>query len=145
MKALAGRFRLIGVLILVVLCSSCSKESRRRVCYPVVGQVLVRGQPAAGMLVVLYPANDSDAGAPSVSGTTDDEGRFALSTYETEDGAPAGEYAVAIRRANGLNHKGAFKKSPEPERKNRYLDPKTSGLRVRIEERPNELAPFNLQ
>jgi hypothetical protein len=97
------------------------------------------------MLVVLYPVNDPDGRAPSVSGTTDDEGRFALSTYETEDGAPAGDYAVAIRRADGLNRKSAFKKSPEPERKNRYLNPKTSGLQVHVEQKPNELEPFNLQ
>ena len=147
MIAQRRKFRLSAVFILVAVCGSCSKESRRRVCYPVTGQVFVRGQAAAGVLVVLYPANKLDAGAPSASGMTDEGGRFALSTYQTEDGAPAGDYEVALTwRDEGFKRREVFKKSQEPDRlKDRYKNAKTSGLRVRIEAVPNELEAFNLR
>src|SRR5437870_3824723 len=87
--------RIVILLILALLCTSCAKRNDRRTCYPVKGRVLVKGKPASGALVVFYPA-DRGAKSPSASGTADEEGWFSLSTYESDDGAPAGDYEVGI-------------------------------------------------
>lgn len=76
----------------------CSPKQEKIETFPVSGQVIYDGQPAAGVQVFLYPM-----GAPAVPlvpvqphGTTDSEGRFKLSTYGEDDGAAAGSYRVVL-------------------------------------------------
>jgi hypothetical protein len=66
---------------------------------------------------------------------TDDDGRFDLSTYGMEDGAPVGDYEVTIDwpayrhgRTIGPNRLGE-----------KFSDPKKSGIVVKIEETTKEL------
>jgi hypothetical protein len=74
---------------------------------------------------------------------TDADGRFALTTERRADGAPAGAYAVTVeqreRTASGREEHKARNLLPA-----RYSQPETSGLRVQVEERVNELPPFRL-
>jgi 5-hydroxyisourate hydrolase-like protein (transthyretin family) len=60
------------------------------------GQVLVDGQPAAGVKITLLPVEGASEENPLAMGQTDEEGRFELSTYNAHDGAPAGEYNVVL-------------------------------------------------
>ena len=141
--------RIVILLILALLCTSCAKRNDRRTCYPVKGRVLVKGKPASGALVVFYPA-DRGARSPSASGTADEEGWFSLSTYESDDGAPAGDYDVGITwRDHAFQRQGVLKKSDKAaaadQLKDRYKNPKTSKIRARVEEKPNELPPFDLR
>jgi hypothetical protein len=137
----------LACLGLALLACSCSSGPARKRCYPVTGSVQVKGQPAQGVLVVFYPANKPDPSAPSASATTDSEGKFKLSTYEADDGAPPGDYDVALTwRADGFQRaKGGFKKSEDQDRfKGKYRDPKNSGLSAHVGEQPTELQPFTL-
>jgi hypothetical protein len=60
--------------------------------YPVTGQVAYKGKPLVGATVAFW-----SEGAPrSAEGTTDQEGKFSLSTYELNDGAFEGENKVVI-------------------------------------------------
>ncbi|CAN5531383.1 hypothetical protein BH10PLA2_BH10PLA2_30790 [soil metagenome] len=86
-----------GVLftaLVSVLASGCG-DSKAAV-YPVSGQVLVKGRPAEGAYVVFHPKDGGDDKTPRPYATTDSEGNFKLTTYESEDGAPAGSYKVTI-------------------------------------------------
>lgn len=87
------RCRRCGLLALALLCSACS--SGRKPIYPVKGQVLVNGKPAANAQILFHPAE----GAPEQlcpTGHTDDEGYFTLTSYVNGDGAPEGNYNVTV-------------------------------------------------
>jgi hypothetical protein len=121
--------------------------------HPVEGQVLFRGKPVAGALVSLHPADESKFGAvvPRPTGRTDGDGRFRLTTYAGNDGAPAGSYLVSVA---GLSQsEGESGSLMDPKRPlttkdvlgGRYLDPKATGLEVQVKEGPNVLPPFELK
>jgi hypothetical protein len=128
------------VAILAALLSSCARNTRKPV-YPVRGQVLVNGKPAAGATVFFFPVeSDPDAIAPY--GVVDADGSFSLTTYLTFDGAPAGEYVVTIRWPGAPHRPGD---EPGPDRlKGDYGSPKTSKLRATVEKKSNDLQPFRL-
>jgi hypothetical protein len=135
-------FLLGFVLGMVLLVPSCTR-SRRKPVYPVRGQVLVQGKPAAELFVYFRPADEADPDPIIAYGQVDAAGSFELSTYVAKDGAPAGEYVVTFEwPLQGGPTKEDFQ---GPDRlKGRYKDPKTSKFHVRIEPKVNELAPFQL-
>jgi len=146
-KAVRG-FGWPGVLVvgLAVLCCSCGhEEMQRKPCFPVSGTVNYKGRPAGGVLVGFYPVDKSDRAIPS-SGTTEADGSFTLSTYDTDDGAPEGDYKVTIHwKSDNFRHKDAFKKKEEPDAlKDRYSKVASSKIQVHVDARPNQLPPFDL-
>jgi hypothetical protein len=72
---------------------------------------------------------------------TGEDGKFVLSTYAMNDGAPAGNYRVTVRVPSGP---GPLVKSPD-KLKGKYARPDTSGLTARVEKGKNQLPPFDLQ
>jgi hypothetical protein len=83
---------ILGLLILIVLAASGCGKAGRVPTYPVHGQILYDGKPAAGVMVFFYPT-----GAPGVPeipgnphGETGPDGRFTLTTYKDGDGAAEG-------------------------------------------------------
>ncbi len=67
--------------------------------YAVSGQVLLNDKPVVGAQVVFHPTNGMrvpDDLPMYPNGRTDKEGRFQLTTYVGNDGAPAGSYKVVI-------------------------------------------------
>src|SRR5262245_36435701 len=63
--------------------------------HPVRGKVLFQGKPTDGAVVVFHPTG-ADAAALKPSGTVGPDGTFSLSTHPHGDGAPAGDYVVAV-------------------------------------------------
>ena len=78
----------------LVLFWGCAGEGP--LCYPVRGQVTLDGKPLAEAMVVLHPLTGSVVGGQKPIGFTDQDGRFVLTTYQSGDGAPPGEYAVTV-------------------------------------------------
>lgn len=102
----------------------------------------MHGQAAAGALVVFHPLNDPDPRAAHPFGQADSSGVFVLTTRRTQDGAPAGEYAVTLEwrrpKSNPFDREG-------PDRlQGRYSDARTTQLRARVEPRSNQLPPFEI-
>ena len=72
------------------------------------------------------------------------EGEFWISTYDAEDGAPLGEYAVTAKWPIG---EGLMVHSESPDRlKGRYADPTKSTTKITVKEatraKPNEIPPL---
>lgn len=98
------------------------------------------GSPVPHALVVLHPQSGLDT-VPKPRGTTDEAGNFSLSTYETADGAPSGEFAVTIEQW--------IRDDPNNPPKN-HLPPglskvESSGLKVSIAAGENQLQPFEIR
>src|SRR5262245_12752527 len=87
---------LIGAGLLIAAVAGCSGDKRVPV-YPVSGHVSFKGKPPIGAQVVLLPVKTNDADCVSPSGTVKDDGSFAITSYDSDDGAPQGDYVATIR------------------------------------------------
>jgi hypothetical protein len=131
----------LGCLCVCLCLVSCSNKYGEHPPYPTTGQLKVNGKPAAGARVVFHHVADWGEKSIVPQGFTDEHGRFELSTYGVHDGAPAGEYRVAVewpayRRGKNVGPDllgGKFK------------NPKTSGLTARVGDGPTELEPIDLK
>ena len=123
--------------------AACGGGPDRVEVYPVSGQVLYDGKPAAGVQVFLQPTS-----APTIPdipcnphGTTGPDGRFTLSTFGEGDGAAEGGYQVI------LLWPPETKEDEEPTDTDRLLGWYTavhSPLTAEIRPGSNELEPFRL-
>ncbi len=89
---------------------SCDRRGAdRKPTYPLTGQVYVDGKPAAGVSVFCRDARGMDAERPTLSSTiSDEDGLFRLSTYETADGVPNGEYFLTFEWRDYSAFTGAY-------------------------------------
>jgi hypothetical protein len=97
--------------------------------------------------VIFHPLNDPDPRAPRPIARVGPDGSFTPTTYAGSDGAPAGEYAVTVAWVLEADNQGVPREERQEPRNlapERYAKPETSGLRVRVQPGPNELAPFCL-
>jgi hypothetical protein len=124
-------------------CSSPPQIDEQRLpVHPVRGKVLVGGKPAATALILFIPVNEpAQPTNPRPRAEVAEDGTFVLSTYDAEDGAPAGDYIVSVTWPGGVLPDG--REEPPDKLLGRY-DGKRSKLRATVKEGPNELPPFNL-
>jgi hypothetical protein len=113
-----------------------------RAVSPVEGQFIWKGKPLEGASVVFYPVGWSlDPGTSNPAGLTGHDGRFKLTTYKTDDGAPPGKYAVTVvKRVPGKS--SMFGPNPLPKK---YSSPNTTTWQVEIEEGKNVIPPFEVK
>lgn len=121
--------------------AGCGKEERVAV-YPVVGTISQAGKPVAKAMVLFRPTaakTPEQADLPEHSTLvteTDDAGKYFLSTYTANDGAPAGDYLIAVRAPQGSE--SSVEESDGPVRPTRarspipakYTKPETSPLKA---------------
>jgi hypothetical protein len=135
------RSLLLAILLLWI--PSCG--SNRQPCYPVHGEVFAgRGQertPAAGAVVVFHPAAPASDDVPRPSAHVGDDGKFVLTTYVKDDGAPAGDYTITIEWA-APRPPPPFKPTQTGDRlKGLYSDPRTSRLKYSVEKSSDNNVP----
>src|SRR5262245_47177177 len=133
--------RLLLLLLLSLLVTSCAK-SRFKQVYPVKGRVLVDGEPAEGVTVRFHSLDDPDDELVRPTATTDADGGFLVSTYKTNDGMPAGSYAVSLVRLP-KGYQGPIERANKLPA--RYSEAETSGIKVQITAGENVLPPFELE
>jgi hypothetical protein len=138
--------RAILVLAGIAGVSGCSDQGDRKAVIPVGGVAVFKGEPMAGARITFHPLNDPDPRGVRATGTAGADGRFALTTYVTGDGAPAGEYAVTIYWPAQGPKKPKGKAEPgedediRPDRLRRaHADAKTTKLRATVREQPNTI------
>ncbi|MBI1832192.1 MAG: hypothetical protein HYR84_12175 [Planctomycetes bacterium] len=132
--------------MLVLLCTSCHKESRKPV-FPARGKVVLKsGAAAEGVLVIFTPTADVDPAKDWPDGfpraTTEKDGTFVLTTYEPGDGIPVGQYAVTmlwtLRDATNKERSGPDKFG------GRFANPQKPAWTVTIREGENDLPTFTV-
>lgn len=138
-------FRMISGALVVVLsafagCSSSSTANFRSKTFPVTGTVHVDGQPAA-MLTVRFHPESAAALTDVVTTTTNEQGKFTVTTYKKGDRLPAGNYVLTFKwQSMGLKKdrlNGAYEAA--------YMDPKKSTVEVTIvADKPNDLGVIEL-
>jgi hypothetical protein len=134
-------------------CGSSAEVTRVDVV-PVSGKVLYRGQPAAGAEVTLHATDGAPQLAPlHPHGVVQPDGSFQLSTYELNDGAPEGSFALTVHWPD----ESYQPRTPEekenflmgglkPDKlRGRFTNPQTSDLHVTIDAGQPQLAPLQLQ
>jgi hypothetical protein len=137
-----GRCLLPLSITVAVLAAGCGASSEGPPTYPVSGKLLVDGQPAEGAQVILHPADgrDFDQRGSRPTGRVTDDGTFHVTTYELNDGAPAGRYVVTVYWAQDPDSL-----EPSPDRlKQRFLDPQKSDLHVEVTGSATEIPPIEL-
>jgi hypothetical protein len=105
------------------------------------GQVLVDGQPVQWVQIKSQGLGPVDPNLPTASEAfTDEQGNFKFTTYEANDGMPAGEYKLTFvwQERVGKRFEGPDKLG------GRYADPATSQFSVKVENGPVELPKFEL-
>lgn len=134
--------RFLGLALILSALPACS--SPRPALYPVHGKVFFDGRPAAGALVVFHPTRPTDPNIPRPSGTVRGDGSFSLGTYAPDDGAPPGDYRVAIVWRTAPSPAASQKGDITNRLPDRYGNPQTSQLYAEVKDRPTELEPFKL-
>jgi len=117
--------------------SGCGKKfDDGLVKHQVTGQVLVNGEPVKGMVVAFWhtDVNVPGNGARPIA-VTDDQGKYALTTNGTNDGAVAGDYHVSFFWPRGntrdvMNDLYASRCNPD--------------FKVTVDEKGTEIPPFEL-
>src|SRR3954451_7314937 len=75
---------------LAAFAAGCGGAEGRVPVYPAIGKVTIKGEVPEGALVVLYPAKPGGEVELRPSGKVKQDGSFSLTTYDADDGAPAG-------------------------------------------------------
>ena len=137
---------LIALLALSLLPAGCKKDDGRLKSYPVHGKVTVDGAPTKRVYVFLNPAQQPTTHGIYPNAITDDNGEYWVSTYDSEDGAPLGEYKVTAKWPKG---EGLNVNSDSPDRlKGRYSDVNKPLLTFTVKEakrsQPNEVPLLEL-
>lgn len=88
-------FYVLGLLLCVNPLVGCGQVDDRPERYPASGTVMQGGQPVAGAAVSFVPKSSSGT---SAFATTDDTGKFQLTTFDPGDGAIPGEYHVKVEK-----------------------------------------------
>jgi hypothetical protein len=139
---------LVGLLALG-FGAGCGGGSVQQPTYAVSGRVMFAGKPVPGATVVFHPVDKTNfKWDERPQAKTDDNGNFNLFTYKPGDGAPAGEYRVAVallpaEAEDGADQVKRVKNAPKlpPQ----YADPNKSGLTATIKPESNTLEPFDLK
>jgi hypothetical protein len=148
------RFAAMGLVIFLAGCGD-----GRPTPYPVTGRVTFAGQPLSASsgrpaqyaLILLHPTNADSKAIETLRphGEAGPDGRFALTSFEHEDGAPAGEYAVTITWPSADPRLAAddpeYRPSGPDRLRGRYADPQTTPFHVTIDSGTNEIGPFELK
>jgi hypothetical protein len=130
----------LGLVIIavgaVVSRADATSLDARLATFPVKGSVVVGKEPPKGAFVVFHPIS-STPNAPRPAGYVTKFGGYSLTTYESGDGAPPGDYRVTIewRQAGGQRAKALSEK---------LASPKTTTLRAHVTSGGNVVAQFRL-
>lgn len=111
--------------------------------FPVSGKVAFNGEVPDGALVVFHPTNAVEK-APRPSAKVKQDGTFTVTTYDGDDGAPAGDYRVTIQWFK-LVKKGADVSAGPNVLPAQYSAPERSPWKVTVAESRNDLNSYEIK
>lgn len=129
---------------MVTLTGCGGSDSNRVTVHPASGAIQFRGQPISGALVSLHSKDGAGTGAPSPRATVGPDGKFALSTYEGQDGAPEGDYVLTVQWYKPIRQGNEVVGGPNvlPQK---YALARTSDVKIKIAAGENHLQPIQLR
>lgn len=133
-----------GLLLPALLLTGCSANDGRVAVYPVTGKVTVGGEVPEGALVVLNPTGGKGSTEHSPSGKVRKDGSFRLTTYDADDGAPAGQYVATIQWNKVLKKGNDYVTGPNAI-SGEYGKKESSPWKITVEAKPNELPPLEIK
>jgi hypothetical protein len=141
------RFLLLSLLAIPLLLTSCSGEAEpeRLPTSPVTGQIVVDGKPPGSPIqVICHSQAGIDSSHPTYSSClSDNDGRFAINTYEQGDGVPPGDYVLTFMWGK-MNLMSMQYGGPD-KFNGKYSDPKTSEFVIGVVEGlPTDLGTIEL-
>lgn len=141
MKVMHGRIPclLIGLAVL----AGCSDSSSAP--HPVQGQVLLGDQPLAEAIVIFHPQQETLPGQPKPLGISDAEGKFQLTTLQSHDGAPAGEYRVTVELRQERFSGEELTRDGSNLLPAAYARPETTPFKATVSSGDNVLPPLRLE
>jgi hypothetical protein len=122
---LGPRTSLVFAVAFVLGCSA--KHPERLPVFPVEGAVTLNGQPLPNALVILHAKGPNAPQDVAPRGQTDLTGKFKITSYESGDGAPPGEYTVTVVSHRLINNGGSTEPGPNVLHP-KLADPKTTDL-----------------
>lgn len=131
----------------VFLMVGCEQKAPyRKTTFPVKGSITVDGNvPDSPVKIECVPISqvDDDPSHFSMSFTmSKTDGSFNISTYQSDDGIPAGEYALTFMWGKLNLMSGQY---GGPDKLNgRYSDPKKSEIKVTVADEPIDLGMIEL-
>jgi hypothetical protein len=134
----------VPVIFCLFICSCGGDDQSRKETFAVQGEVFVDGQPAEQVAIRCIDVAGIDKEAPTTSAAfTDEDGKFEISTYESADGVPEGEYVLTFEWGQWNAVSGAY--GGPDKLKNRYKDPRKSQTRFKVEKgKPTDLGRIEL-
>lgn len=133
-----------GIGVVAVALAGCDRATKVPT-YPVRGQVLYDGKPAAGVEVFLFPT--AAPGVPDIPtnphGVTGPDGTFRIGTYADADGAAEGSYQVVLYWPNADGEDGDHHESDQDRLLGWYTVAR-SKLTATVPAGGTELKPFLL-
>jgi hypothetical protein len=132
------------MLTLLVFGSGCGKSSKPwEKVYAVSGKVKYAGYPLGGALLTFFPRDKSVPVTVRPTATTEIDGSFELGTYSVDDGAPAGDYDVAVTWRPLINSGESVTPGPN-QLPVRYSVPESSQLTVKIDANESTIPALEL-
>jgi hypothetical protein len=112
--------------------------------FSVTGSVHFRDLPATGAFVSLHPKAETSAAVPNPRASVGTDGSFVVTTYESQDGAPQGEYVMTIQWYRPVRQQGELVSGPNVLPR-KYSTPQTSDLTIQVAAGENRLPPIRLR
>jgi hypothetical protein len=142
--ASAGAFASLLALVAIVFVAGCGGSRPPRVAtHPAKGSISYQGQPIAGAFLALHPKASAQPNVPTSTAIVQNDGSFTVTTYESGDGLPEGDYIVTAQWRKVVKSGGEFVPGPDllPAR---YSRPETSDVVIRVASGSNALPPIAL-
>lgn len=135
--------------LLLLIATGCGPESMEQPTYPVSGEVKLDGQPLKNATIVFHAVDKTKFKWQELpQALTDEQGKFSIHTYSSNDGAPAADYKVGITTYEAQVEEGSDQVSHDkskPRLPAKYADPETSGLTAKVEAKSTQLPVFDLK
>lgn len=132
-----NRFVVPVIALASLVFVGCGGGENRVQTHTVRGKLTDGSKPVAHAQVVFHPVGGSSE-TPKPRGKTDEKGEFTLTTYDGNDGAPAGRYKVSVELWKTVGaDAGPVNQLPA-----KFADPEKSGLTATVTAGPTDLQPF---
>ena len=133
------RLLLLSIVCMVGSTIGCNRETKLPT-HKVTGKVTKKGVGLPNATVIFH-AKNPPAGFIKPRAISDANGEFTLTTYESGDGAPIGDYEVTLEQWLYNNPEvGATNRLPS-----KFGSPATSGIQVKVAANVNALSPFEVR